>query len=274
MFRPQILPPDDLDNQPSNGLFVVFQRGKLIFDMRSQEPCLTSHSVLEQARWQVRRRHFMGFWAQQPCFALEIDAQNELDPLQFQRGSLFQLLGRVSDQLFALAGLASQLLTWETEHQFCGRCGSNMRVAEGERAMCCELCRTQNYPRISPCVIVLITRGEELLLARNASFVQPMYSTLAGFIEAGETAEETLVREVREEVGVEVANLEYFKSQSWPFPSQLMLGFFAQYAGGDIVCEEAEIADAGWYHYKELPMVPPASSVAGQLIEHYIATLS
>jgi len=144
----------------------------------------------------------------------------------------------------------------------------------GEHAMRCEPCGVVNFPRIAPCVIVLVHRGEELLLARNVNFPRPMYSTLAGFIEAGETAEQTLVREVREEVGVEVHNLRYFRSQSWPFPSQLMLGFFAEYAGGEIVCDPGEIADARWFHYRDLPMVPPVSSVSGQLIQHYIDSIS
>lgn len=139
--------------------------------------------------------------------------------------------------------------------------------------MRCDSCRIINYPRIAPCVIVLVTRGEELLLARNANFPQPMYSTLAGFIEAGETAEATLAREVREEVGVEITNLRYFRSQSWPFPNQLMLGFFADYASGEIVCDGSEIADAGWFHYSDLPMTPPVASISGQLIQHYVASL-
>ena len=108
-----------------------------------------------------------------------------------------QLLGRVDDQLFALAGRASQLLDWERDHQFCGRCGQSMDADQLERAMRCQPCGTINYPRIAPCTIVLVTRGDEMLLAHNANFPGPMYSTLAGFIEAGETAEETLVREVR-----------------------------------------------------------------------------
>jgi NAD+ diphosphatase len=139
--------------------------------------------------------------------------------------------------------------------------------------MRCDPCDAINYPRIAPCVIVLVTRDEELLLARNVNFPQPMYSTLAGFIEAGETAEETLVREVREEVGIEVGNLRYFQSQSWPFPNQLMLGFFADYTGGDIVCDQTEIADARWFRPSDLPMIPPPASVSGQLIRHHIDNL-
>ena len=270
MFRPDNKPPESAGGE----LHIVFQRGDLVSDMRSAEVCLIAQEQLRFSGWTELRRHFLGYWRDQPCYVLEIGDGDQLDPSQFQRGNLYHILGRVDEQLFALAGRASQLLDWERDHQYCGRCGSAMVVDVDERAMRCPPCSTINYPRIAPCIIVLVTRGEELLLARNANFPQPMYSTLAGFIEAGETAEETLAREVREEVGVEVCNLRYFQSQSWPFPNQLMLGFFANYSGGDIVCDQREIADAQWFHYSELPMIPPPSSVAGQLIRHYVNSLS
>lgn len=270
MFQGANRPPESYDG----GLHIVFQRGELVSDMRAQEPCLIDLRQLELSGWRERQRLFLGYWHKQACFALEIDPADELDPMHFQRGNLYQVLGRIDEQLFALAGRASQLLAWERDHKYCGRCGQAMRMDIDERAMCCDPCATISYPRIAPCIIVLITRGEELLLARNANFPRPMYSTLAGFIEAGESAEETLVREVREEVGVEVANISYFQSQSWPFPSQLMLGYFAEYVSGKIVCDPVEIEDAQWFHYRELPMVPPASSISGQLIAHYIHNLS
>ena len=267
--------PDPTAPEPSaDARYIVFQCGQLVSDMRSAEPCLLQDIQLRLAGWTIQRRHFLGYWHEQPCFAVEIDAGQPPDPMQFQLGNLYQVLGRVDDNLFALAGRASQVLDWERDHQFCGRCGSAMSPDPAERAMRCEPCGVINYPRIAPCVITLVHRGEELLLARNVNFPVPMYSTLAGFIEAGETAEETLVREVREEVGVEVGNLRYFQSQSWPFPNQLMLGFFAEHRGGDIVCDEIEIADAQWFHYRELPMIPPASSVSGQLIQHYVDSIS
>jgi NAD+ diphosphatase len=269
MFRPDNKPP----TTPGNELHIVFQRGDLVSDMRSQEMCLIAQEQVRLGGWTELRRHFLGYWGDQPCYVLEIDEVDQLDPLQYQKGNLYHILGRVDEQLFALAGRASQLLDWERDHQFCGRCGQRMQVDVDERAMRCDPCGTINYPRIAPCIIVLVTRGEELLLARNANFPRPMYSTLAGFIEPGETAEETLVREVREEVGVEVRNLRYFQSQSWPFPNQLMLGFFAEYAGGDIVCDLTEIADAQWFHHSDLPMIPPVSSISGQLIQHYIQSL-
>ena len=270
MFRPDNKPPQSSDDE----VHIVFQSGQLLSDMRSQTACLIAQKEVRLGGWSEVRRHFLGYWGDQPCYVLEIDAVDQPDPMRYQKGNLYSILGRVDEQLFALAGRASQLLDWERDHQFCGRCGIAMRVDTQERAMRCDPCRTINYPRIAPCVIVLVTRGEELLLARNANFPVPMYSTLAGFIEAGETVEETLVREVREEVGVEVSNLRYFQSQSWPFPNQLMLGYFAEHAGGDIVCDEVEIADAQWFHYRDLPTIPPASSISGQLIQHYIESLN
>jgi NAD+ diphosphatase len=266
MFRPHNQPPEAVHSD----LYIVFQRGELVSDMRAPVPCLLLREQLQGGGWRLVREQFMGFWQDQPCYAAEIEESASLDPMLFQRGNLYQLLGRVDEQLFALTGRAAQLLAWERDHRFCGRCGQSMVPDATERAMRCDGCRTINYPRIAPCVIVLVTRGEELLLARNVNFPRPMFSTLAGFIEAGETAEETLVREVREEVGVEVTGLRYFQSQSWPFPNQLMLGFFADYAGGDIVCDPAEIAEAGWFHYRDLPPIPPATSISGQLIRHYI----
>lgn len=270
MFRPAQTPP----HNPEQVVHVVFQGGSLVTDMRAPQPCLLAEEHFYQGDWQVVRRQFLGFWQEQPCYAVELDESLELDPMQYQRGSLYHILGRVDDSLFALAGRASQLLDWERDHQFCGRCGNSMTADEAERAMRCASCGTIAFPRIAPCIIVLVHRGNELLLARNANFPQPMYSTLAGFIEAGESAEDTLVREVREEVGVEVERIRYFSSQSWPFPNQLMLGFFAEYAGGEIVCEPSEIADARWFHYSELPMIPPVSSISGQLIHHYVQSIS
>ncbi len=270
MFRPENREPDNA----GDGLHVVFQEMQLVTDLRAAEPCLLRPEDIQHAGWVELRRQFVGYWHEQPCYVLEIDSGAALDPMRFQRGNLYQLLGRVDDQLFALAGRAQQLLAWEQDHRYCGRCGSEMTVDEPERAMRCLPCGTLNFPRIAPCVIVLVTRGEELLLARNVNFPGEMYSTLAGFIEAGENAEQTLVREVREEVGVEITALRYFGSQSWPFPNQLMLGFFAEYGGGDIVCDPSEIADARWFHYRELPQIPPASSISGQLIREYIRQLN
>jgi|TARA_B110000438_G_C15807396_1_gene648066 NAD+ diphosphatase len=185
--------------------------------------------------------------------------------------SLRSLLFGKSDDDFTVAGKASQILDWYNSHRFCGSCGTLTIQHESQRAVICESCKAQYFPRINPCVIMLVVRGNEILLARSARFKSGFFSCLAGFIEVGETAEDTVLREVKEEVGIEVQNIQYIKSQSWPFPSQLMLGYLAEYKSGDIVPEPGEIEEAGWYDVNNLPNAPaPGISVAGELIQLYV----
>lgn len=253
----------------SDALHVVFLAGKLVVDLRSREGPVMREETLQENDWSVRREQFVGHWHGTPCFAVEVESREEVDPQRYQAGSLWHLVGRVDDGIFSLAGRAAQLLDWERDHRFCGRCGRQMSAAERERAMTCSHCDTLVYPRIAPCVITLVTRGEEMLLAQSARFKRTMFSTLAGFIEAGESAEDTLRREVHEEVNVEVGKLSYFDSQAWPFPNQLMLGFFAEYSAGDLKPDLDEISEAHWFHPSKLPPIPPTASIAGRLIQHH-----
>ncbi len=140
----------------------------------------------------------------------------------------------------------------------------------GDRAKRCPNCGLVNYPRLSPAIIVLISRGEDILLARSPRFPSLMFSVLAGFVEPGESLEETLIREVREEVGIEVKDIRYFGSQPWAFPNSLMIGFTAVYAGGEITIEPAEIAEAAWFHKHDLPNIPPKLSIARRLIDRFV----
>ena len=188
--------------------------------------------------------------------------------------SLRSLLFADGAHSFATAGKANQIMEWYNSHRYCGACGSSTEQHLTQRAVYCPQCQEQYFPRINPCAIMLVVRGEEILLARSARFKSGFYSCLAGFIEVGETPEQTVIREVREEVGIEIQNVRYFKSQSWPFPSQLMLGFLADYASGNIVPEPGEIEDAGWFNVENLPNVPASDiSVAGELIRHYVESI-
>jgi len=192
------------------------------------------------------------------------------DQLKAENRSLRSLLFVQQDYDFSVIGKASQIIDWYGSHQFCGSCGAPTEHHGIERAVCCQKCNNQFYPRINPCAIVLVVRGRKVLLARSARFRTGFYSCLAGFIEIGETAEETVLREVKEEVGICVKNVRYIKSQSWPFPSQLMLGFIAEYESGEIEPEPEEIEEADWYDIDQLPNVPlPGISVAGELIQYY-----
>ena len=212
-------------------------------------------------------KHFLGYYLNRPCFALSASGR----PAEgYHAVGLRGLLGRTPQSLFYLAGRAQQIIEWHDTHQFCGRCGTRMEDHNFDRAKECPSCNLINYPRLSPSIIVLVTKGDEMLLARNANWPTGMYSTLAGFVEAGESIEQTLHREVLEEVGLKVKNLEYFGSQSWPFPNSLMLGFHAEYDSGEIVCQEGEIADAQWFRPDNLPQIPPKTAISGWLIQEFM----
>jgi NAD+ diphosphatase len=192
-------------------------------------------------------------------------------PPPFVARSLRSLYGAIDDHAWAVAGRATQLVQWAATHRYCGRCAAPTRRLPAERAMRCDACELVSYPRISPAIIVLVRRGDEALLARGAHPPRPWYSTLAGFCEAGESLEETLVREVREEVGIDVGNLRYFGSQSWPFPHSLMVGFTAEHTGGELCANPDEIAAAEWFTIDRLPPIPPAISIARALIDAWVA---
>jgi NAD+ diphosphatase len=185
--------------------------------------------------------------------------------------SLREAWGALGEAHFMAAGTATQIVEWQATNRFCGRCATPMERLAGERCLKCPSCGLMAYPRIAPAVIVLVRRGEEALLARGARFALPFYSTLAGFVEVGETLEETVAREIREEVGIEVKDARYFGSQPWPFPHSLMVGFTAQWAAGDLQCDPREIVDAAWFRRDALPAIPPPVSIARRLIDAWTA---
>ena len=200
------------------------------------------------------------------CYVVELEGSYNPDDLI----SLRSQMSLLSDDDYLLASRALQLVTWYRQHRFCGQCGRRTEHHAVDRALSCQPCNLTYYPKISPCIMCLITRGEECLLAHHNRHPDGMYSTLAGFVEAGESLEQTLHREVLEEVGLTVNKLSYFSSQSWPFPHQLMMGYFAEYESGDIVVDNDEVLDARWFHYTDLPLVPPPETLSGQLINQFI----
>jgi NAD+ diphosphatase len=188
-------------------------------------------------------------------------------PAGYHFRGLRSLFGRLDDALVAIAGRGFQLADWARTHRFCGVCGGPMRREALERVMRCP-CGHSAWPRVAPAMMTLVKRGPAILLARNIA-VPPggRMSALAGFVEPGESVEDAVHREVLEEVGVRVRDLRYFGSQAWPFPHSLMIAFTAEYAGGDIRCDPAEIAEARWFGPEDaLPEVPPRYSISHALI--------
>jgi len=185
--------------------------------------------------------------------------------------TLRALFDRVDAASFARAAQARQLLHWRLTHRFCGGCGRPQTRHPSERAMVCAACGTCVYPRINPAVIVLVTRGDRMLLAHKADGRFPFWSLVAGFVEANETLEAAVAREVAEEVGLRVDNIRYVSSQPWAFPNNLMLGFTAEYAGGEITPDGLEIGEAAWFGRDALPPLPSRFSIARRLIDAFVA---
>ena len=175
--------------------------------------------------------------------------------------------------LAAVAGRAAQTLEWDRTHRFCGVCATPTELHPGERSRVCPACKYTVYPRVSPAMMALVWRPGELLLARSPHYAAGMYSALAGFVEAGESMEDCVHREVAEEVAVTVSDLRYYGSQSWPFPHSLMLAVSARWTGGEIVPQATEIEDAKWFTLDALPTIPPRFSIAGHLIRDTIASM-
>ena len=205
-----------------------------------------------------------------PCYVVDLDSDAE-PPEGMVFRDLRGLFSTIDGNLFRIAGRAIQILEFDRTHQFCGRCAGRTVQGPDELSRKCTRCGTVYHPRLSPAAIVLVRRGDdELLLARSPGFPKGMYSVLAGFVEPGESIEETISREVLEEVGVEVKNVRYFGSQPWPFPHSLMIGFTADYAGGEIEQQAGEIEDDVWYRIDAFPDLPPRVSIARAMIDEFV----
>ncbi|MGE8540281.1 NAD(+) diphosphatase [Acinetobacter sp. ANC 3813] len=197
--------------------------------------------------------------------------EHEAIPDGLQLIPIRQLLQLWSIQEFEQASRAIQLLEWRRNHKFCSHCGHKTDVHTSEYAMVCPACNYHQYPRVNPCVITVITRGkDEILLAKNARNTSNMYGLIAGFVEVGETLEDAVRRETLEEVGLKLGKIEYLASQPWPFPSNLMIAFKAEYASGELQLQPEEISDAAFFKFDQLPEIPFKGSIAHAMIMHVI----
>lgn len=255
---------------PPDSLCFAF-RGNRLLVRRAAGAHLPRTGELEGLGLRPARRQFLGLDDGLCCFAWELTPETP-EPAGLEFAELRGLWGGLSERLFWLAGRAFQIMDWDRTHLFCGRCGAPMQAKSDERAKLCPACGLTSYPRVAPAIIVAVVRDDALLLARASRFPTDMYSVIAGFVDAGESLEECVHREVREEVGLEVRDLRYFSSQPWPFPHSLMVAFTARHAGGEIRIDGREIVDAGWYRAGSLPRIPERVSVARRLIDWFVET--
>ncbi|KJS30274.1 MAG: NUDIX hydrolase [Desulfatitalea sp. BRH_c12] len=255
-------------NNKLPALFFIFDQGRLLVRNADGECHIPEAADIEKCGLRLARKQYLGALDGQACYAAELDT-GAAPGAPFAFKELRSLFDRLDETLIWVAGRANHLLYWQRTHRYCGACGHPTEEQTKERALFCPQCGLVNYPRLSPAVIVAVIDGPRILLARNVRAKTPFYSVLAGFVEPGETLEQCIAREVKEEVGVSVRNIRYFGSQPWPFPNSLMIAFTADYAGGTITPDMTEIIEADWYTKDDLPRVPPTISIAGQLIEWF-----
>jgi NAD+ diphosphatase len=257
-FIPAIDPPDE---GTSTCWSLAFVDGKLLLP-EPEDQTLVASVAWQAWRHEAPVKHYLGRLDGADCWALNLPQV----PAGWRAVPLRSAMMGFPVALAGLAGRAAQVLDWDRCHRYCGACGTPTEQQPGERARRCPACGQVAYPRISPAMMVLVWRPGEVLLARAPHFAPRMYSALAGFVEAGESIEQCVRREVEEEVGVQIDDLRYFGSQSWPFPNSLMIAFTARWTGGEIVPQPGEIEDAQWYALDALPGIPPRFSISGHLI--------
>ena len=187
----------------------------------------------------------------------------------YQMCGLRQSYYKLPRPLYLKAGKCQELLYWDQNTRFCGVCGSPMRMDTIISKKCTE-CGKEVWPQLATAVIVLIHRGDEVLLVRAKNFKRDFYGLVAGFVETGETLEEAVAREALEETGITITNIRYFGSQPWPYPCGLMVGFNADYVSGEIHLQASEIAKGGWFRRDNLPNIPEKLSIARMLIDAWM----
>lgn len=248
---------------------------KSLWFIFSGEQLLTSddgQTIPNQQNIALKRSIYIGTLAGEDLFAAEAE-QSEHIPSGCLWKSLRMLYGVLSDEYYAIAGRAMQLLGWDRTHQYCGSCGKETFIRRTERCRECSSCGSLAYPKLSPAVMALIKKDNKILLARGLHFPENFYSVLAGYVDPGETLEQCICREVFEEVGIKIKNICYFGSQPWPFSYSLMIAFTCEWEEGDICIDPLELTHADWFDCTNLPQLPPRLSISRILIETYLSTI-
>ncbi len=250
----------------SQEIYIIFDKLKLLVYPNGNTFHLANSSFISKSK--IKTKKYIGNKGGIPCFLSELNI-SEIGDGEYV--GFRELFGVLSEDEMSAAGYALQIRDWLIDNRFCGRCGKILEDKTDERALFCQNCSYVIYPRVNPCIIVSVTDGDRILLARSVRFPKTgFYSVLAGFVEPGESLEECIRREVMEEVNVCVRNIEYFGSQPWPFSGSLMVGFTAEYDSGEIRLQADEIADAKWFTKDSLPEVPGWGSIAGKLIDKFV----
>lgn len=250
-----------------SGYWVALRNGCVLLTLASGKATIPQ-GVLPEWLQPLECPLCIGLWCGKPVRVFVHDAKPDI-PSPFVEERFRSITPLADNNSISICGIAQQVYAWERKNRFCPCCGSKMEWRYSGLGRQCSACGEKRYPVSSPCSIVLVRRKHELLMIHKSAWVDGRYSLPSGFMELGESLEECAVREVREETGIEIQNLRYAGSQNWPFPAQLLVGFTAEYAGGEIRIATSELADAGWFSLDNLPVLPSKQSIARWMIELY-----
>ncbi|MGI4789324.1 MAG: NAD(+) diphosphatase [Janthinobacterium lividum] len=255
---------------PGPAIWLPFYRGELLTHL-DDAGSISLHrgNIGSVEALNLRASLYLGTLGGTPCMAAEADPDCDL-PEGWVPANLRSLFGKVSEAEYSLTGYASQVLYWRRTSVFCPVCGHRTEARGGDWGRKCPECGHVGYPHISPATLILVHDGPRLLLAQKPGW-GTRWSILAGFVEPGESLEECVHREVKEEVGIHIDTLVYAGCQPWPFPNQLMIGFTAQYVGGEVQPDHEELERAAWFTRETLPDLPPAVSLSRQMIDAWVS---
>jgi NAD+ diphosphatase len=266
-FISSYIPPVEC-KQPA--WWFIFQNDRLLVSRVGDSARVPRLDSMRPFGIDPERTQFLGMLDTAPCYAASIDSPPETGAEGMTVESLRRLFGLLPEEQFQVAVRASQIMHWDTTSRYCGACGGPTRLSAAERAKICQSCGLTVFPRISPAVIVAVVNENRILLVHCSRYPEEFYSVLAGFVEPGETLEECVAREVKEEAGIDVSDIRYFASQPWPFPDSLMVAFTARYAGGAISVDGREVTDAQWFSADTFPRIPEAISISRRLIDWFV----
>jgi NAD+ diphosphatase len=258
--------PQDI---PENALLVVVHKNEICL-RTGCDPTIfmpVSREITESLDDNIQ---YLGNLGTVPCYVLDISVEDHC-PEGVTLCGVRDLDDRIPDEELAIAGLAVHIADYHRTTRFCGRCGTRTLSMHTERAKICPSCHYITYARLSPAIIVLVRKDENILLVHGKQAPAGRFSLVAGFVEPGETIEHAVHREVREEAGIEISHVRYLASEPWPFPNSLMMGFVADYAGGTLTPDGIEIESAGWFDRHNLPDFPPKISITHALIDGWIS---
>jgi len=271
-FLPGIEPDEQAWDAASGGprgrCFAFVGSDMVVLNLSEELPQVPHWDHIRAWNISAIRYQYLGTLGGEPCWSAELPSEVSV-PETAGLSGLRALYDGLPESHYAIAGRAAQIVAWDRDHQHCGRCGDPTDPVAGERGRRCARCNLTAYPRVTPAVIVLIERDERILLARGRAFVPRRFGIIAGFVEPGESLEDAVRREVREETGIELERIDYFGSQPWPFPHGIMIGFRAKHLRGEITLGDGELAEAGWYEAEDLPEIPAKLSIARRLIDDW-----